>query len=89
MNQLKSANIFDELPDSALIQIRQLTNFEVTPYSTTTIWRKSRSGEFPTPIKVSNGITAFRVGEIRQWLADPKGYKAMSAVKNTNKSGGK
>lgn len=46
---------FDDLPDVALIQIRPLINFKVVPYSATTIWRKSRSGEFPSPIKLSRG----------------------------------
>jgi prophage regulatory protein len=59
---------FDDLPDVALIQIRPLINFKVVPYSATTIWRKSRSGEFPSPIKLSRGITAWRVGDIRNYL---------------------
>jgi prophage regulatory protein len=68
MNQLKPTTIFDDLPDVALIQIRPLINFKVVPYSATTIWRKCRSGEFPSPIKVSPGITAWRVGDIRVYL---------------------
>lgn len=59
---------FDALPDVALIQLRPLMNFKVVPYSATTIWRKCRSGEFPSPIKVSPGITAWRVGDIRNYL---------------------
>ncbi len=59
---------FDALPDVALIQLRPLMNFKVIPYSATTIWRKCRSGEFPSPIKVSPGITAWRVGDIRNYL---------------------
>ena len=63
-----SQTTFDALPDLALIQIRPLINFNVVPYSATTIWRKCRTGEFPSPIKVSPGITAWRVGEIRNYL---------------------
>lgn len=64
-----TANVtFDALPDMALIQIRALVNYKVVPYSATTIWRKCRAGEFPSPIKVSAGITAFRVGDIREYL---------------------
>jgi predicted DNA-binding transcriptional regulator AlpA len=59
---------FDDLPDAALIQIRNLVNYKVLPYSATTIWRKRRSGEFPSPIKVSAGITAWKVGDIRAYL---------------------
>ncbi len=68
MNRLKPTITFDALPDMALIQLRPLINFKVVPYSATTIWRKCRSGEFPSPIKVSPGITAWRVGDIRNYL---------------------
>lgn len=61
---------FDALPDVALIQIRPLVNYGVLPFSATTIWRKCRQGQFPQPIKVSAGITAWRVGEIRAYLAN-------------------
>jgi prophage regulatory protein len=59
---------FDDLPDLAMIQLRQLLNYGVIPFSAATIWRKCRSGEFPTPIKISAGITAWRVGDIREYL---------------------
>ncbi len=59
---------FDALPDVAMIQLRQLLSFKVVPFSATTIWRKCRIGEFPSPIKVSTGITAWRVGDIRAYL---------------------
>jgi len=69
---------FDDLPDVALIQIRPLINYGVVPYSATTIWRKCRSGEFPAPIRVSAGITAWRVGDIRHYL---------KSICNTSKGG--
>jgi prophage regulatory protein len=78
MNRTKPNAIFDDLPDVALIQIRSLINFKVVPYSATTIWRKCRGGEFPKPIKVSAGITAWRVGDIRQYL---------SAISNSKQGG--
>ena len=59
---------FDDLPDLAMIQLRQLLNYGVIPFSAATIWRKCRSGEFPAPIKISAGITAWRVGDIREYL---------------------
>jgi len=59
---------FDDLPDVALIQIRTLVNLKVLPYSPSTIWRKCRDGSFPKSIKVSPGITAWRVGDIRRYL---------------------
>jgi len=71
MSQLKPTTAvtrFDDLPDMALIQIRPLISYGILPYSATTIWRKCRSNEFPKPIKVSKGITAWKVGHIRAWL---------------------
>ena len=68
MSRLITPTSFDDLPDMALIQLRPLMNFKVVPYSATTIWRKCRAGEFPSPIKVSAGITAWRVGDIREYL---------------------
>lgn len=68
MNQPKSSTTFDDLPDVALIQIRPLLNFRVLPYSASTIWRKCRDGSFPKGIKVSPGITAWRIGDIRRHL---------------------
>ena len=70
MTRLKPSTTFDALPDLALIQLRPLLAYGVIPYSATTIWRKCRSGDFPKPIKVSNGITAWRVGSIRKYLQD-------------------
>lgn len=63
-----AANKFDDLPDIAFIQIRPLIDYGILPYSATTIWRKCRDGSFPKPVKVSTGITAWRVGEIRRYL---------------------
>lgn len=68
MNRLEPSSTFDDLPDLALIQIRPLVNSGVLPYSATTIWRKCKQGEFPQPVKLSAGITAWRVGDIRNYL---------------------
>lgn len=39
------------------------------PFSPTTLWRKVRAGEFPAPVKLSAGVTAWRVEDIREWMA--------------------
>ena len=59
---------FNDLPDAAMIQIRPLVGYIVLPYSATTIWRLCRIGKFPHPLKVTSGITAWRVGDIRMYL---------------------
>ena len=59
---------FQDLPDEALIRLRHMLALKVVPYSASTLWRRCRSNEFPRPIKVSQGITAWKVGDIRSYL---------------------
>ena len=77
MKQGNPSTTFDALPDEALIQIRSLVSYKVVPYSATTIWRLCRDGKFPRPIKITSGITAWKVGDIREYLktvcSTPKG----------------
>lgn len=67
---------FDELLDSSFIRQRQLLESRIIPFSASTLWRKISAGEFPAPVKISTGITAWRIGVIRQWLARPDSYKS-------------
>lgn len=68
MNHHKSAICFADLPDEALIRLRQILALHVVPYSASTLWRRCRSNDFPRPIRVSPGITAWKVGDIRAYL---------------------
>jgi predicted DNA-binding transcriptional regulator AlpA len=70
---------FDALPDVALIQLRSLLQYKVIPYSATTVWRLCRTGKFPHPVKISPGITAWRVGDIRKYL-ESVGNKSVTGV---------
>jgi len=65
---------FDSMPDSALARKRALKESGIFPFSDSTLWRMCEANQFPTPIKVSASITAWRVGEIRDWLEDPANY---------------
>ena len=40
------------------------------PLSPASIWRLSRLGEFPKPVKLSSGITAWRLEDIEAWEAE-------------------
>ena len=40
----------------------------VIPFSSATLWRKVKSGEFPQPIKLSQRVTAWRVEDVRGWI---------------------
>jgi predicted DNA-binding transcriptional regulator AlpA len=66
---------FDILPDSAFIREAQLvrspkrpTAPAPLPFSAPTLWRKVKAGTFPRPIKLSERITCWNVGEVRSWI---------------------
>ena len=67
---------FNQLPDEALIRLCMLFAWGLIPFSTSTLWRRVRSGHFPRPVKVSCQITAWRVGDIRVWLKNPGEFVA-------------
>jgi prophage regulatory protein len=68
-------SVFDALSDDAFIREAQLVQSPrrpdtpaPLPFSAPTLWRKVRAGTFPRPRKLSERITAWRVGDIRSWL---------------------
>lgn len=44
----------------------------IIPFSPATLWRKVKAHQFPEPVKLSAGVTAWRVEDIRAWLASPR-----------------
>ena len=66
---------FDSLPDSGFIRASHLVRDIKHPnrpvplqISMATLWRYVAAGSFPQPVKLSAGITAWRVGEVRAWM---------------------
>jgi len=41
---------------------------DVVPFSASTLWRKVKAQTFPAPVKLSAGITAWRVEDVRAWM---------------------
>ncbi len=78
MSQPKPSTDFDELPDDALIRLSLLLAFSLIPFSTSTLWRRVRANTFPKPVRLSPQVTAWRVGEIREWLKNPGEFVAKS-----------
>lgn len=69
---------FDTLPDTAHIRAVQLVQSDKNPnapipFSAATLWRKVSDGTFPKPLKLSVGVTAWQVGEVRAWLVSKSG----------------
>jgi predicted DNA-binding transcriptional regulator AlpA len=85
---LSSTVQFDQLPDSAFIRIRQLLDWRITPFSTATLWRRIQAGQCPEPVRLSGSITAWRVKDIRAWLAAPSSY-GRHAHATRQRSGGR
>lgn len=48
----------------------------VLPFSASTLWRLVGDGSFPKPIKFSERVTAWRVGDVRRWLAEQEAMTA-------------
>ena len=71
---------FDELPDSALVRQSQLvrdpkhpTRPTPLPFSPATFWRLVASQKFPKPTKLSERVTAWKVGDVREWISAQTG----------------
>ena len=67
---------FDALPDGAFIREAQLVQSPKhpdrpapLPFSAPTLWRKVKAGTFVKPYKLSARVTAWKVGEVRAWMA--------------------
>ena len=63
------------LPKSGFIRQSQLIPF-IVPFSSATLWRKVKSGEFPKPVKLSARITAWAVEDVQAWLIAARAPKA-------------
>lgn len=62
----RAASTFDNLPDSGFM--RQPQVLAVVPFSSATLWRKCKAGQFPKPVKLSERVTAWRAGDVRLFL---------------------
>ncbi|MCK7494061.1 MAG: transcriptional regulator [Comamonadaceae bacterium] len=62
----KALRDFDLLPDSAHVRLPVAAAWRGV--STPTVWRMSKDGRLPAPIKCG-GVTSWRVGDLRKALA--------------------
>jgi prophage regulatory protein len=70
---------FSTLPDDAILRVHPTAR--ICGCGPATIWRGSRLGTFPAPVKLSPKITGWRVGELRRYLADPQAVRDALAAK--------
>jgi predicted DNA-binding transcriptional regulator AlpA len=66
---------FDSLPDSAFVRESQLVrnprhppSQALLPISGSTLWRSVKKNEFPAPVRLTEGVVAWRVGDVRNYL---------------------
>jgi predicted DNA-binding transcriptional regulator AlpA len=55
------------LPQSGFVRQRLLLRF--VPFSKSTLWRRVKAGDFPAPVRLSIGVTAWRAEEVHRWIA--------------------
>lgn len=55
------------LPTTGYIRQSQLLT-GIVPFSASTLWRRVRDRSFLAPVKLSAGVTAWRVEEVRAWM---------------------
>jgi predicted DNA-binding transcriptional regulator AlpA len=63
----KKAVSINEISQTGYLRINQL--LEVVPFSQATIWRLAKIGTFPSPVKLSENVTVWRVSDVQEWLA--------------------
>lgn len=61
--------------DPGAIRLRLITAWCLVPLCASTPRRRNRRGKFSAPVIVSKSITAWRVGQMRQWLKDSARYQ--------------
>ena len=59
---------FDQLPDAAFVRLPVVRL--LFGCSTSAVWRNSKSGHIPRPRKISENISGWNVGELRQALSN-------------------
>ena len=56
-----------ELPSTGYVRLPQV--IALVPFSKSTLWRQVKTGAFSKPVKLSARITAWRVEDVRRWIA--------------------
>lgn len=77
--QAKSIAHLDRLPDSAMVRTGQLITRRgvpgLLPISNSALWRHVADGSFPKPVKLFRNVTAWKLGDVRAWLAQREAAK--------------
>ena len=67
-NPTTANNPVNHLPPQGMSRASQLLPF--LPFGSSTLWAWSRDGRFPSPIRLSNTMTAWRNADVIEWLSN-------------------
>ncbi|MBN9206131.1 helix-turn-helix transcriptional regulator [Methylibium petroleiphilum] len=59
------------LPTTGFLRQRQVLAF--VPISKSTLWRQVRARSFPSPVKLSARVTAWRAEDVWRWISEQGG----------------
>jgi predicted DNA-binding transcriptional regulator AlpA len=57
---------FDSMPSTGFMRLPQV--LEVVAFSAPTAYRKIKAGTFPKPVRLSERVAAWSVGDLRAWI---------------------
>jgi predicted DNA-binding transcriptional regulator AlpA len=60
---------FGELHDDSLVKLRQILEEAVVPFGKSRVWALIADRRFPAPKRLPSDSVAWRVGDVRDWLA--------------------
>lgn len=60
------------LPDAGFARLPAVAH--TAGIGNSTLWLWVRKGKFPAPLKIGPRVTAWRVDDVRQWMADPAAW---------------
>ena len=62
------------LPETGFVRQSQLVP-GILGISPATFWRLIREGRFPAPVHLADRVTAWRVEEVREWIASRQAHR--------------
>jgi len=78
-NLIKLANDFASLPDTSFLRPAEILRLRIVACSRATLYRMMAEGRFPRAHRLGRGMVGVRIGDIRQWLEDPSGWRVQNA----------
>lgn len=59
-------------PHDRFITVKEAAH--LTGFGTSTVWAKLKNNLFPKPIRISTGMTRWRLSDIQRFMEDPQAW---------------